>query len=160
MIIFQRGNVTVREARYSDLELWRKNQMRALEVLEVWASDHMKPVEAVERSMTDSLESYTILYGDELVGMFGIAPESLLDNKASVWLLTTDKIHLMRTTFLRCSKAVIAHLRHPYPLLYNFVDARNEQCIRWLKWAGAEIYPPEAHGLENLPFHYFTFGGA
>jgi len=159
---YDKGGVIVRDANINDIDLWEidpYHQMRPLEVSEVWASHHLRPKEAVSVSCLDSVQAFTIIHDYHLVGMFGIVPDSLIGERAQVWLLTTEEIYNMRIRFLKLTRHFIDEMRKSYPVLYNWVDARNEQCVRWLKWAGAEVFPPETHGVDKMPFHYFVLGG-
>ncbi len=162
MIYYDQNDVIVRDSIMNDVDLWTLdpfNEMRPLEVMEVWASDHWNPTEAVFMSWARSLKSYTIFHKKKLVGMFGVIPDALVGERARVWLLTTHEIERMGIRFLKLSREYIGRLRDGYPVLYNWVDARNEQCLKWLRWCGAEVYPPETFGKDGLPFHYFTLGG-
>ncbi len=43
-----------------------------------------------------------------------------------------------------------------FPHLQNYVDARNEISIRWLKWLGFRFDPkPVPYGIWGLPFLRF-----
>lgn len=157
MKIYEKGDILVRDAEAGDI-LDMMDRLRPEEVAEVWASHHYTPRQALEASWENSTGKMTFLYKGEVVGMFGVVPESLLSDRALVWLLTTDLIYKMKIAFLRASKKFIPAIMSRYGHLHNFVDARNVQCLKWLAWAGALIYPPELGGAEKIPFHYFTFG--
>lgn len=148
----------LRDADERDIE-FMKYSLREAEVLEIWASDHMSPEEMLTASMKRSSESFTLVHKEKIVGMLGLVPDSLISERATVWLLTTNEIYSMWIRFLKISKPIIEGLQAKYPVLYNFVDSRNEQCLRWLRWCGAKVYPPESHGADGMPFNYFTFGG-
>ena len=56
---------------------------------------------------------------------------------------------------LRRSRNVVHDMLSRYDELYNYVDARNTQAIRWLRWLGFTIMDTEPYGLCGLPFHRF-----
>lgn len=157
MIIFQGNDVIVRDSEAGDVPRM-KDRMRPAEISEVWASHHFSPFQALSKSWENSTGKMTFLYRGEIGGMFGVAPESLLSDRALAWLLTTDTIYQMRISFLRLSKKLIDVMLGRYGHLYNYVDARNIECLNWLEWMGAKIYPPEIMGVDNMPFHYIVFG--
>lgn len=89
--------------------------------------------------------------------MFGYAPDET-KGVGSVWLLGSEGIRADKAIFLNISEHFIALMLNAYPILFNFVDARNKSSIKWLKWLGAEIAPdPIIYGVEQLPFYFFQF---
>ena len=42
--------------------------------------------------------------------------------------------------------------------MFNYVDARHTDAIRWLKWLGFTLHPATPYGPFDLPFHKFTMG--
>lgn len=151
-------DVMVRDAEMEDIE-YLKDHMKEADKNEIWASDHFTPEEALRHALEVSTYKFTFLYKGEVVGMFGVNPETLLSNRAVVWMLTSDRIENMKKTFAKVSKEFIRSLQRIYPTLYNLVDSRHTTSIHWLKWAGAEILPAKKYGKENIPFHPFVFGG-
>lgn len=157
MIHYKKNDVVICDASLMDIFLM-EGKMRPMEISEVWASEHLTPKEALLKSYEKSTGKLTLWYQGQVVAMFGIVPESLLSNRAMVWLLTTDTIYKMKISFAKLSLRVLSLMLSRYGLVYNFVDARNEQCLNWLRWLGANIYPAQPYGLDSLPFHYFEFG--
>lgn len=158
MKYYEEQGVIVRDAEVSDVFKLAKN-MRRQERDEIWAEAHLGPEEALFTSYRRSAFAYSVFFGDELIAMFGVVPESLVSDRGIVWMLTGDGVQKIWIRFLRASRHFVEFLRTKYPMLYNFVDVRHERAIAWLRWIGADIFPPEAHGIDKMPFCYFTFGG-
>jgi len=88
--------------------------------------------------------------------MFGVAP-SPHPGAGYVWLLGTDQIKRYVRVFLDLAPAYIDSLHDIYPLLHNYVDARNEVHIRWLRWLGCTfIQTHDRMGVQERPFHEFV----
>ena len=90
------------------------------------------------------------------VGILGVGKSSIKD-AGSIWLSATDDIQKYQMTFLRHSKQVLRKLQQDYLVLHNYVDARNELHIKWLKWMGFTfINKHERWGFEQRPFYEFV----
>ena len=154
--LFKSGTAKVRKARHSDIE-YIVNNIRESDKLEVWASDHLTPKEAMEASYKDSVIALTIEYDGKPIGMFGVVPYTLLGEIGTVWLLGTNEICNINKKLLKRSRDFIKILLNYYPRLENYVDSRNTASIKWLKFCGAKINPPEPYGPEKVLFHKFMF---
>ena len=53
---------------------------------------------------------------------------------------------------------MIATWREQFPFMFNYVDARHTDAIRWLKWLGFEFDEAAPYGPFDLPFYRFTMG--
>lgn len=91
----------------------------------------------------------------EPVALFGVAPVSLLAGKGSPWLLSTERVFEYPRVLVRESRRYLSRMRAEYPHLFNYVDARNDRSIRWLKHIGFTLHPAEPYGVDGLPFHKF-----
>lgn len=84
------------------------------------------------------------------VALFGI-------NGSVPWMVATPDLIHHQLSFLKQAKNII-QLMHHYggPFLQNFVDARNDVHIRWLKYMGFTFgnLIPE-YGAARIPFWYF-----
>ena len=90
------------------------------------------------------------------VGLLGVG-KSLIKDAGTIWLCATDDIEKYQITFLRHSKQVLHKLQQDYLVLHNYVDARNELHIKWLKWMGFSfINKHERWGVEQRPFYEFV----
>lgn len=87
-----------------------------------------------------------------LLGVNPVEPEV-----GRVWLLGSGEIVSHSRQFLRNSRPITEELNRQYPVLFNYVDARNTVHIAWLKWCGFTFIRliPE-HGFERRPFYEFV----
>lgn len=156
MIYYEGKEGMVRTSNELDIDLM-KNRLRRSDIDEVWASHHHTPEEALRLSFEMSTLCLTVDIKGMPVAMFGIAPQTLLSDRANVWFLATDGILKVRKSFVKQCRKFIDVMLKEYPILENYVDARNKLSIRWLKWCGAEIEEAKPIGAEKLPFHHFSF---
>jgi len=154
-MIYNDGKIKVRKAEKSDIEHIASN-MRESDIEEIWASHHEEPKKALESGLESSIFACTIENGVP-IAMFGICPYNIIGDTASIWMLATDDLNKMKKTFVKNNKKIIDIMLEYYPILENYVDARNEQSIKWLKLCGAEMDEPVPFGVEQLPFRHFTF---
>lgn len=93
--------------------------------------------------------------GDKPVAIFGVAPVSLLSGIGSPWMLATPEAERHPRTLVTGGRRYLSRMRTSYSSLFNYVDARNEQSIRWLSRLGFSILPAAPYGLQGEPFHRF-----
>lgn len=73
-----------------------------------------------------------------------------------IWMIATSDLQQHQMEFLKNCKRYIDEQHEKYPILFNWVDARNELHIRWLKWAGFQFLSLKEHwGAERRPFYEF-----
>lgn len=70
--------------------------------------------------------------------MFGAAPHPL-PGVGVVWMLGTDGIRQEATAIARRTRRYFDELNAAYPVLWNYIDARNTVSLRWLRWGGFEL---------------------
>lgn len=130
--------------------------LRQSDIDEIQASHGiLDPLTALEKGMLASAQSWSILDGDDTIAMFGVCSESFLSSRGVVWMLARDmKPHAKQ--LLSRAPQFISLLGAGYESIYNYVDARNDQAIRFLSHMGFDIHPPLPHGLAGLPFHKFN----
>ena len=130
-------------------------KMRKADAAEVWASSAVRPRLALLGSLLASRDANTGTVDEEPICMFGIGVGTPFASAASPWLLGTDLIEQHAIAFLRLNKKYLQDAREKYPVLSNYVDARNLASIRWLSWLGFTILPAEPYGPFNAMFHHF-----
>ena len=137
-------STNLRKADYEELRAGHGNSVDPAFILK----------EGIETSDTPK----TVEYNNEPIAIFGVV-NSTVDNPNMgwVWLLGTDKIKEIKIQFLRESKEHLAQQEKKYDILANYVDARNEVHIKWLRWLGFNfIRKIENFGVENRPFYEFA----
>lgn len=156
MTYYERDGIIVRDSIRDDAKYIADN-MREADKEEIWASHNHKPLDAMKISLDDSFMCLTVLDKNVPVLMFGIVPESMLGNKASVWMLATDGINNIKRRFVRHSKAFINMFLYFFPVLENYVHDKNVKSIEWLRMCGAKIEEAIPFGAEQKLFRRFTF---
>lgn len=157
MIYHNKNSVMIRTSVDSDIERM-KAHIRKSDIDEIRATNEWSPEHALRYGLTNSEPCFTIVHQGKPVGMFGVtpAPKEVQDLKAGVvWLIATDGLKAMWLTFCRLSPKFISLMLEKYEVMYNFVDARNIDTIRWLNWCGAKFDEPKPYGIDGLPFRFF-----
>lgn len=98
-------------------------------------------------------------HNDELVALFGFVPAGPLSNTAFPWLVGTPGLARIPGMLNRLTRAYCSIALKEYPVLVNYVDARNRTSVTWLERTGFKISDPEPFGVEGLPFHRFEMRG-
>lgn len=110
------------------------------------------PMEALEGSVARSVEAWTAQADGRVIGIFGLAPPTVLSDMAVPWLLTTKDMPYHKREFLVRSRQIVNDWQSRYGLLVNYVDMRYEKALRWLKWLGFENGEIVGIGPDNRPF--------
>lgn len=97
--------------------------------------------------------------GGKVVSLWGFVPASMLGEVAFPWMVGTPELARIPGILKRTTTAYCSVVLGEYPLLVNYVDARNKVSIRWLKSVGFTLGPAEPFGVEQMPFHRFEMRG-
>ncbi len=110
--------------------------------------------EVLRQGISNSVVARKIVADGRVLAVFGDAAHD--DRTGVPWLISTIHVNFSPRQFLKVCRPEVAKMlcRHEY--LLNFVDTRNTQAIRWLKWLGfvfgdAVDYGP--NGFKFYPFH-------
>ena len=152
---YDNGTIRVRPSVKDDISPIADN-LRESDRAEIWASNHIEPYEAIKKGFDKAIYCRTIENGSP-IAMFGVCPQELLGQRATIWLLGTEDINKIKIKFLRHCKEYVSAMLEYYEYLENYVDVRNSQCIAWLKYLGAEFDKPEPYGVEGQMFQHFSF---
>ncbi|HAI44454.1 MAG TPA: hypothetical protein DCM40_43315 [Maribacter sp.] len=93
-----------------------------------------------------------------IMGMYGVIP--VRKNMGKIWMLghrtmTTDYKDVR--AFLRNSPIELDKFKMNFPILFNYVDARNTTHVKWIKYMGFSIIKEHAtFGYEGRPFYEFA----
>lgn len=130
-------------------------RLRKADFDEVFAATGEDPDLALVNAWKNSLYRWSIVWRGEVIGVFGLTALSLMGETGVPWLLGTDAMAQIKRQFAIQSRTFIHKMLAVYPVLMNFVDARNTLSIKWLKWVGFELQPPKPYGVAGMPFHRF-----
>lgn len=157
-VVYHEGKILIRKSIPSDT-VFLANRLCQGDVDEIWATHHLTPKEGLEISFNRSLISLTVESNEEIICMLGICPDNLIDTKAMIWMVASTNFKKIGIPFLWKSRDFVTAFLQSYKKLYNYVDARHSDSLRWLKFIGAKIEEPKPYGIDGLPFHYFSFEG-
>jgi hypothetical protein len=145
----------VRRATIDDIKHMAP-RLRQDDVDEIRASTGMTPEECLLESLdTDSIGTWVGVFKGQPEIIFGCATTP--DPSIGVpWMLGTDALKDSPREFIQKCKLWVKGFSKQFPVLKNFVYAKNELHIRWLKWCGFEfIQLHEKHGFAQEPFWEF-----
>jgi hypothetical protein len=131
--------------------------MRPRVVDEVQAAMGVSPLKGVLASMEASEFSFTLLLHGQVAAVWGAQPVQaggpVFIEGALAWLLSSTVVDCHKRAYLKATRAMVDALLMMYPAIFNYVDARYEEAIRWARWLGFSVGPPEPYGVSRLPFH-------
>ena len=133
--------------------------MRKEDAEECFAFSGSSPVQSLFECFFASKPCMTMVsrHGN-LMGMWGIIKQP--NNSGQVWMLgCKDMLEDTRDKreFLRQSRIELKKLHKEFPVLFNYIDARNTVHLRWLRFMGFTIIKKhERFGYEGLPFYEFV----
>ena len=70
------------------------------------------------------------------VALGGVAALASSPGVAQIWMVATPELENHQIEFLKHSKRFIQEVSAPFMLVYNYVHAKNEVHLKWLKWCG------------------------
>ncbi len=134
----------VRPARIADVfPLYR--EMRVADMLEIIGLNH-HPWEALNQSFKESAKVFTLETKEkDVIAMFGVCATHV-PTIGCVWLLGTERMRTIKSTFVRNSKEWVDELMGNYRCVINVVSTSNKLSMRWLKWLGAEFLREQPKG--------------
>ena len=114
-----------------------------------------EPHFAVIESYRRATECYVGLIDGEIACIWGVWKYSILSDRATVWLFSTEVIEKSPVVVARFMKREFKKLRDRYDSLENFIDNDNTFYKHWLKWLGFTIDEPEPLGCHGELFCHF-----
>jgi hypothetical protein len=114
------------------------------------AAHGIDPATALRTSLARSLWADAYLAdgpaGAEVAAILGCGMSCLLGGHHTPWLITGTPVDRHRKDFLRLTRARIGEMRRRYPLMVNYIHADYAESVRWARWLGFEVAPPEPMG--------------
>lgn len=116
--------------------------MRREDIEEV-ISFGQSPTTALTYSWENSDDCAVVTIDGVIACALGVMRSGILGNSGMPWFLTTDVLNSFsaQKELLKHSPQVVSVFMNSYDKLHNYVDARYEKAIRWLKWLGFEVGP-------------------
>lgn len=130
--------------------------LREADKEELLLSSGEEPLEALIMSLQVSEECNAIINDEgEIVGLFGVA--TVDEDLGSPWLLGSEGIKDIALEFIAGSHDWVNQVQERYSVLFNYVHAKNEVAINWLKKLGFRfIQKIEKFGAGEAPFYEFV----
>lgn len=132
------------------------DRMRKADRAEIWAASLSTPRDALERGLAASELAWAIAIDGRPEALFGAAPLSALSGRGTAWMLGTPEIARFPRRMVQDARPYVAAMLKVYPVLVNYVDARNAASLRWLRRLGARFEAPRPWGALGLPFVPFA----
>lgn len=152
--------ITVHDLRHVDADVagaWADSiadNLRQGDRDEIAAMSQLEPLDAVRTSVALSSHAYVVLDRDCIpVAIFGAAPHPL-PGVGIVWMLGTEGIRKEAYSIAKATRSYFDELNEAYPILWNFIDDRNQVSLRWLRWGGFKLLG--ATEFRGHPFHIFA----
>lgn len=145
--------VEIREANLTDIYSLAP-RLREQDRREVWASHHLQGEAALLLSYFQSEYSFVAVCDGQVNAMWGV---SKLKDKpgALIWFLGSDVVAEYPVKVFRAGRRFVQQALERYGYLENYVDARNELSISWIKWLGFSFDKPKPYGKDGCLFYHF-----
>jgi hypothetical protein len=129
--------------------------LRAADVRELEAASGETAEIVLEAGMGMSEPCLSLIgEGDLPIAIFGVVPDPAAPDVGLIWFVASEALMKHGLLFLRHSRAWIEKLEVRYRVLWNWVDARNTEHLRWLLWCGFQVEErEEQHGSARVPFY-------
>ena len=125
-------------------------RLRRADLQEIQASCGLPPEVSLQDSLKESIECFTAI-DTHPVAMFGVGAEGM------VWMMGSDEIATFKAVLFRETGPYLDRFHKRFPLLWNYVDARNDVHIRWLRRFDFSLICLHPHmGVERRPFYEFV----
>ena len=129
--------------------------VRQADIDEFMAASGQTPAQVLRLGLATATQAWAGLADGEVACVFGVSPTSLVCGSGAPWLAGSALIDKHARAFIRLNREFLPEMLAGYRHLENYVDARNTQAIRWLRWLGFTIHDAVPYGVARLPFHRF-----
>lgn len=127
--------------------------VRQADIDEITEALGIEMAHALRMCFGGSLKASKIVVGDKIVAVFG---DCTHDREIGVpWLISTIHVDKRAKSFLQVCKGEVQEMLTRHPTLINYVDQRNTQAVRWLKWLGFQFGEAVPYGPKGFPFYPF-----
>jgi hypothetical protein len=81
--------------------------------------------------------------------VWGIRANTILNDSAFLWMLTTRLVDEYPFIFVRHSQLMAQELLREFSFIHGWVLADNHRSVKWLRWLGCSLEPAE-QGVLNF----------
>lgn len=125
---------------------------REEEIQEVYAATGQSFEEALIDSINSSSEYFFLEQNGDILGATGVVPFDYIDGVACTWMLTTTYMKKYPIYLVRNTREVLDYWGQSWKYLFNYVDNRYIDSLRWANHVGFKVYDPEPYGYLGLDF--------
>lgn len=100
----------------------------------------MSGEESLRRNYAASSEAWTMVKGEAVLCLFGVAPLSILEGIGEFWIVSTTHICSNRFAFARMCRKFRPQIMMRWGELRGVIEHR-EDVLTWARWLGAELAP-------------------
>lgn len=145
----------IKVSSHEDVKKLSKN-LRKEDIEEIKANSNSNPYHALYTGVLYSHLPFTIMSDDDNpIMIMGVIPHG--KNLGMIWLLSSPEIKNISIPFLRNCRGVLDLYLKTFPVLYNYIDARNTVHLKWLRWLGFNfIKVHNDFGYQNIKFIEFV----
>lgn len=151
------GDLTIRPATLGDAD-WLAPRLRQRDLDEARAAGGADVEATLYDAITRSGDLCWTVEAKRPLFVVGCAPAEGIPGLGSPWLLATDAVARYPAALTRVSRQCLAQMLAAYSALYNYVDVRNVDSVRWLELLGFTVGEPEIYGVERRLFRPFMMG--
>lgn len=127
---------------------------------EIHALGARSPEDALMRGWRRSTECKAWLVDGEPLALCGISYPTVISEVVQPWMLGSEKLRQHARAFLRDSaKIVRGKWMREYKYMEGYSHWEYQRNVKWLRWLGFTIHPPEPMGPYNELFCRFTMRG-
>ena len=143
----------IRVATFEDVK-YLSTRLRKCDQEELKAFGNYSSLTGLLQGLLYSELPLVVVNENKPVAMFGVVS---LDDLGLIWFLGTEQLKDVSLPFLRECRDVVKMFNNKHKLLANFVYAKNELHIKWLRWCGFKfIKLHEKYGYEQKQFYEFV----
>lgn len=151
------ANITVNKLKNSDV-IDLINNIRLCDKIECEIVGN-KDIESILKSLPYCCEAYSAKIDGNLICIFGV--NNIKDENILCWMICTtyfdNNKYFFSKQFVRKSKLWRDYFLKKYWKMGNYVHAKNEKAIKFLKFLGAYFYDTE-YDINGEKFYQFIFG--
>ena len=126
--------------------------MREEDKREVYHFDRLSPLVVLFDGLTGG-KCWTVEWNNKVVAMFGVVRK---DNITGIpWMLASDDLKHIKKSFLKECHDYVELMFDGFEVLTNYVWAKNDVHIQWLKWLGFKFFDAKPFGYDRELFYEF-----
>lgn len=146
--------VEFKQADRSDFRLM-KRIIREEDKQELEASSGKRYEEIIDKTRDATDFAIAGYCSGKLIAIFGVGSATVVTKTGIIWMFGTKFLPKNQKVFLQHCKRCVEVMLENYPIVFNYVDARNTMVINWLKWIGFTFGNAEPYGPNKMPFYKF-----